>query len=285
MILWSTIVHTLRPMASLPRLRMVAEEAVDSAAYRHFGRYRQSETHCIFKYTLRGSGVFRDGSGEYRMGAGQGFLVEIRDPQTAYYYPPDAGEPWQFFYAAFDHPNATAMVRDMTVRYGPVYGLPPTHPALERLMGLRGREPRRQATLSPFRGAEAVWQLLCALAATREPAPGENALPLLIRRARQAVAEDRAGTLNVSELANRLQVSREHLSRRFRVETGMAPHAYIVRERMVRACRMLKETDLSLKEIAVRLGYGEPGHFTRTFRGALGMTPRRFRERGSIPTI
>ncbi len=283
MILWSTVFHTLRPIASLPRLRMVAKETVDSADYRHSGRYRQSEQHSIFKITLKGEGVFRDASGEHRVTAGSGFLVEISDPDTAYYYPSDATEPWTFFYAAFDGQSATAMVRDMTARYGPVYQLAETHPALQRVMDFRGERDRAQRSVTPFQGAYAVWNLLGALAASKETSDEPRDLPLLIRKAQTKVAEHLDRNLNASELAGLLSVSREHLSRRFKEETGMTPHVYIVREKMLYACRLLKDTDLSLKEIAGRLGYCEAAHFSRTFRRVLDMTPSRFREAGSIP--
>ena len=80
-----------------------------------------------------------------------------------------------------------------------------------------------------------------------------------------------------------VSVSREHLARRFKEETAMTPHEYIVREKMLLACHLLKDTAMSSKEISVRLGYDEPAHFTRTFKRAIQMTPSRFRAEGTLP--
>jgi AraC-like DNA-binding protein len=89
--------------------------------------------------------------------------------------------------------------------------------------------------------------------------------------------------VNVSELADRLRVSREHLTRVFKEQTLRTPWQYILRQKMLHACRLLKTTQLTHKEIAFRLGYDTPAHFTRTFKHVLGMTPGRFRAVGTIP--
>ena len=59
---------------------------------------------------------------------------------------------------------------------------------------------------------------------------------------------------------------------------------YLVRQKMLEACRLLKETRLNQKEIAAAAGYNVPAHFTRAFKRVLRMTPSRFRAVGIIPT-
>jgi AraC family transcriptional activator of pobA len=54
---------------------------------------------------------------------------------------------------------------------------------------------------------------------------------------------------------------------------------------MLLACHLLKKSSLNGKEIAARLGYGQPAHFSRTFKRVTGMNPRRFREVGVIPVL
>ena len=125
MIRWRTEFYSLRRMPAFPRVTLIESERQDAPSYRHEGRYRQKERHCLFKYTLSGRGVFRDGAGEHPLPAGTGFLCEIRDPETAYYYPPDGTEPWVFVYATLVGDPAAGMVRELTGRYGPVYAIEP----------------------------------------------------------------------------------------------------------------------------------------------------------------
>ena len=84
-------------------------------------------------------------------------------------------------------------------------------------------------------------------------------------------------TLNVSSAAAVLGVSREHLSRRFRSETGVTLRDYIRAERMDRARLLLRNSDRPVSEIAEQCGYSDAGHFARLFRLETGSSPGAWR--------
>jgi AraC-like DNA-binding protein len=52
---------------------------------------------------------------------------------------------------------------------------------------------------------------------------------------------------------------------------------YILRQKMSLACKLLKETRLSTKEVSARLGYDRPSQFTRSFKKLLHVPPSQFR--------
>jgi AraC-like DNA-binding protein len=280
--LWTVRIHTYAPLASLPRLLVAASERRISPRYHHEGRFRQRESHFLFKYTLAGEGAFRDGQGEHRVPTGCGFLCEIRDPATAYYYPPTGRAPWEFVYVCLEGGCTAALVRDLLKRHGPVYALPPEHEAVRRMLGFsRFREDACE--LSGAESAQMALGLLLALAQSREEAAGRDSGDLLVRRAQALVRRRIRDGVNVSVLARELRVSREHLTRVFAARTSLPPHRYIERERTRQACRLLKESILTAKEIAAELGFSSAAQFTRAFRRATGMPPMRFRAVGSVP--
>jgi AraC-like DNA-binding protein len=47
---------------------------------------------------------------------------------------------------------------------------------------------------------------------------------------------------------------------------------------MERACRLLRETDLSLAEISRRSGFADPDYFSVAFKSNMRITPRNFRK-------
>jgi AraC-like DNA-binding protein len=269
-------------MAALPYLGTLASETQYDASYHNEGRWRQSEQFCLFKYTLRGEGVFRDADGEHRVAAGRGFLCQICDPATAYYYSDDGVDPWTFVYACFGGAGAVEVVHSLVRRFGPIYRLPAGGEIVQRMEGWRGYDGTHPQ-ISPAEGAAFVWGLLAALAASKEELYEDDPANVLTLRAQRVVRENLHQNLNATELAGRLGVSREHLTRVFRMQTGRTPHRFIRRQKMLLACRLLKETTLSNKEISARLGYDAPAHFARTFKSVLRMTPRRFREVGTVP--
>ncbi len=271
-------------MATWPRLVEVVSETVFNRSYANHGKFRSAERHCIFKYTLDGEGVFRSGRVEHRVPAGSGFLCEIADPKTAYYYPREGRNPWTFVWIAFDGAPARQMVRELTARHGPVFELPENHRIIQRLLEFR-KDDRAPRAIAPAWGARVVVDLLLTLGAARETPSDEGPECALIERAQEAVAGNLGRNINVKELARLLGVSREHLTRKFKEQTGMTPHDYLLRQKMLFACHLLKETSMRNKEVAQRLGYAQPTHFSRTFKRVLDMPPARFRVVGTIPTF
>lgn len=78
-------------------------------------------------------------------------------------------------------------------------------------------------------------------------------------------------------MASRCGVSTAQFNRRFRLAFGLSPRQYVLRERIGRAATLLRETELSIKEIAEALRYREIFYFHRQFRQLLGQTPTEMR--------
>lgn len=280
--LWGVRFQTVRPMETFPRLQVVCSERHDSVRYRHEGRFRTSERHCVFQFSLAGQGRFRHGKDEYKLPAGSGFLCEINDPATAYWYPPEACEPWEFVFVSFIGPSATATVREFTTRYGFVFELPIDQGVVPELLAWR-RHEGQEVPIAPAEGGEVVSALLASLSRSRAESAQDDAGQRLVVRVRARIEGGLGQSLNVKALASELGVSREHLSRVFREQTAQSPYQYLVRRKMLEACRLLKEDGLPQKAIAEKLGFAEHAHFTRTFSRIMHMTPSRFKAVGTVP--
>jgi AraC-like DNA-binding protein len=83
--------------------------------------------------------------------------------------------------------------------------------------------------------------------------------------------------LSVEELASHLGISPSYFARSFRSSVGLAPHAYVMRRRLLRAQELLAKTDLPLIDIALATGFADQSHFCRRFHEMMGMPPRTFR--------
>ena len=84
--------------------------------------------------------------------------------------------------------------------------------------------------------------------------------------------------VDFSALADSLAVSAPYLSKLFHEQTGSSPSRYLTDIRMRQARKLLMDTNLTVKEIAVRVGFPDPFHFSRSFRNAVGISPVQFRE-------
>jgi AraC-like DNA-binding protein len=79
-----------------------------------------------------------------------------------------------------------------------------------------------------------------------------------------------------SELAARLGITPVQLSRAFLQGIGLLPAHYLKARQVEFAQRLLRETDLNTNQVAYRAGFGTRATFFRVFRGAVGMTPKRY---------
>ena len=95
----------------------------------------------------------------------------------------------------------------------------------------------------------------------------------------------------VRRLARVSGVSEAHFARSFKQAFGVPPHRYLLTRRIERATALLRDTDLSITEIAFDTGWRSLGTFGRTFRDITGESPGAIRAReratahdlGSIP--
>ncbi|RKL64873.1 DNA-binding response regulator [Salipaludibacillus neizhouensis] len=79
--------------------------------------------------------------------------------------------------------------------------------------------------------------------------------------------------LSLEKLSNRFFLSREHISRKFKQETGMPLSKYIMKLRITQAKFWLCETDESIYSISLLLGYQDEKYFSKLFKKIVGMTP------------
>lgn len=81
----------------------------------------------------------------------------------------------------------------------------------------------------------------------------------------------------IRRLARVSGVSEAHFARSFKEAFGSPPHRYLLTRRIERAAALLRETSLSVTEIALQTGWKSLGTFGRTFRDVLGESPGAYR--------
>jgi AraC-like DNA-binding protein len=100
-------------------------------------------------------------------------------------------------------------------------------------------------------------------------------------RARDAMDRDYAKPLDIPALARVTHTSDAHFIRSFRATFGETPHRYLQRRRVERAMFLLRETDRSVSEICLDVGFNSLGTFSRTFQAVVGDPPTTYRWRAA----
>ena len=86
-------------------------------------------------------------------------------------------------------------------------------------------------------------------------------------------------TLTIEDICAKTAYGRAYLFRVFKEKTGKTIMDYYLRLKIERAKQLLRENELSVKEIAETLAFNEPNYFTKTFKRVTGLTPTAYKKR------
>ncbi len=99
-----------------------------------------------------------------------------------------------------------------------------------------------------------------------------------LRYAIEFINDNLGRNISLAEIAANVEMSPFHFARLFKHSMGLAPHQYVLEQRIDRAKTLLSETALTLAEIAYRLGFASQSHFTAVFRRLTSTTPEAYRK-------
>ena len=106
--------------------------------------------------------------------------------------------------------------------------------------------------------------------------PQGGLAPWQERRAKEMIAANLDG-VPIRELARECGLSRAHFARKFRRSVGVAPHNWLIEQRIVLSKKKLRDDRLPLADVALECGFSDQSHFTRYFRRIVGVNPGAWR--------
>ncbi len=188
--------------------------------------------------------------------------------ETHQYRHEKSGAPWELRWLTFDGPQADEFMKG----YGYSRHLADAGPCPGELFqeveaGLREMSPYSQRRML------AVLASVLALAGRRlgSQKRGDRLCDRFVALAQERYHER---GINVDAIADILGVHRVTLAKCVKEAMDISPGVYLGRLRMQRALELLRDPDLSITEIAGRVGFGNVSHFARSLRKATGRGPR-----------
>lgn len=86
--------------------------------------------------------------------------------------------------------------------------------------------------------------------------------------------------ISLGQVADYVGLNASYFSTLFKQETGINFSRYLTEKRIEEACRLLRETNMSLVAIASELGFDNQSYFSRIFKRQMGISPRMYRQGG-----
>lgn len=195
-------------------------------------------------------------------------LLDCRQPHTYY-----ASGPLEYTWMHFSGANSGAFLRALHAQYGEI--ITPENPVyiLDQMQQFHA-QLKAVGHMNEVIASRRIHDLLCALLYALQDIPAEHPL---VAQMQQHLREHLQEDISISALAATFHLSASQLNRLFRANVGQSPHEYLSNLRINHAKTLLKETALSVTEIACRVGYAYDSSFAAVFRSKVGMSPRQFR--------
>ena len=100
----------------------------------------------------------------------------------------------------------------------------------------------------------------------------------IIKNAQDYIASNYSKDLILDDVSKELQISPYYFSKLFKKRTGSTFIEYLTNVRIERAKELLRNTNKSMKEICLEVGYSDANYFSRTFKKNVGVTPSEYKE-------
>lgn len=174
---------------------------------------------------------------------------------------------------------------DPATRHIPVIFLTAKNSPEERMQGLRMGGVDYVA--KPFMEEEVVARIRIHLNRVRanfishtvDPTETRRNPDEVIARTATRLIQDHLEALPpLPKIAHMVGTHEKRLGQIFRRQFGMTVSAFIREERIRVACKLLAETEMTIRKIAAQVGFGNAGNFATAFRERMGMAPSDYRE-------
>ena len=108
--------------------------------------------------------------------------------------------------------------------------------------------------------------------------PEKDSHVMYVEKAMNYIETNYSYPITVEDIAHYVGISRSHLFRSFQNYMSRSPKDYLSGYRIRQACRLLRETDLSVSTIAYSVGFENNLYFSKAFRKQKGMSPSEYRQ-------
>lgn len=241
------------------------------------GSSHGSRPYCLLHYVTDGSGSVTAGNHHYDLSAGDLFA---NPPGASVDYRPLKHDPWTCYWLAFEGAGvqnylaALVPCEDNPICYGDYD--PEVKQLFEQLLQSISRKSVAESLLS-----EATMRLILSkflIQYGKDTTVGKTGTPLkAVRRAQDFMLRHHSEPIAVSDVCRAVGYERTYFSNLFRKQTGQTMREYLASIRITKACKLLTTTDLSVQDIALRLGYGDYRAFSRCFKKEKQLSPQQYR--------
>lgn len=226
--------------------------------------------HFLVHHVISGRGSYTAGGVTHEVGAGDTFIVY---PSVIVTYRADDADPWEYCWVGFNGAEAKLlMAQTPFTREKPVVRF--EDPGRHRERHHRHLPRLRTTPASELRAIGLLYLLpRAAHRAAGAPAPAAGLSLEYVESAIRFIAHNYSGSIDVSDIAASVGISRSHLYRVFMRHIGTSPNEYLTKFRISQAVELIERSSLPVSAVAASVGYDDSLYFSRVFKKITGVSP------------
>ncbi|KYG30485.1 AraC family transcriptional regulator [Alkalihalobacillus trypoxylicola] len=263
--------HYAEPLVHIFSIGM--EQQVDSS-YSWNGLERKEKDIFIFQYTISGEGKIRVGNNVYSQKKEHGFFVHV--PSDHCYFIPEDSNHWEFIFITLTGQVVEQTFQTIYQKMGHASYIPYDNPLIQRLFSIYDQALTHSLDAYQLSGEAYLFLMECLRYIHRFNQ--DISLPPAINQAKEYIEKNYHMPLSVGDIAEEVGLSKYYLIKQFGESMNGTPIQYLNKVRIKKSIQLLKYSELSIKKIAVKVGFTNDNYFNKVFRKVVGVSPGEFRQ-------
>ncbi len=235
---------------------------------------RPNSNVCCIEYIVAGSGTVQVNGQRFTARAGDTYCLPIG---YSHFYTSDRKTPWEKIWINL----SGEMVSKLASLYGTedIYHFPALDTS-DLLLKFQYYADRPATPQSAEKCCALVSQLFFRMSRALCVTDAEEITP--VQRMLAYIEQHETDVIRLEQLAAACHKSPSQAERLFRAETGIPPYRYVLNRKIELACQLLRETGMSVRDIAAYLSFDDEFYFSGLFRRKTGFSPTQYRKKRGL---
>lgn len=233
----------------------------------------------VFQYTLKGSGRIIVGEEESQLNEGDAFFVKV--PSQHRYFLPEVSEEWKFIHISLFGHEALKCYEEITKISGYIFHLTPNSTpisAIVQMLSLVSANELHDA----YESSSLAYSFLMELQRYLSDHKKHKEWPLAISKAITFINTNYGHPIVLDDIVETSGLSKYHFTRLFHATIHATPIQYLTSVRINKSIDLLKNKNLTVEDIALKVGFSNGNYFGKVFRASLGIAPGEYRNTKSF---
>lgn len=230
--------------------------------------------HFLIHFVISGKGKYVCGGKTYNLKSGDMFLIK---PSMVVHYIADENDPWEYYWVGFNGTYAQKAVSSLPFKDSmPVYSPKDYDSCKEYLYQIYAHSGNSMSNTTAMIGYLYLFLAKLIEESSMMSSASSVAQSSYVIEAIKYIQFNYSTDISVDDIASAVGISRSHLYRVFVSNLGQSPIDYLTEYRINEACNLIKNTNLSISQIAVSVGFFDQFYFSRVFKKIKKIPPSKY---------